>query len=529
MEELIDQALAVAKGMWRFRWQSLLVAWIVGIVAVFVVFRVPDEYEATARIYVDTQSILRPLMSGLAVQPNVDQQVVMLSRTLISRPNIEKLVRMADLDLKVDSKARQEQLIADLMGSLEIKSVGRDNLYTLAYRDSDPARAQRVIQALVSIFVESSLGNTRNDTATAKQFINDQIKAYEEKLQEAEAKLKAFKLKNIQIQFSEGKDSAGQLATLGEQLDSARVALHEAEHARDAAKTQLENEKAANANLTTQSLLQESAVTLATPEIDARIELQKKNLDTLLQRYTDQHPDVIATRHLIEDLEAQKKKKVEELRRAAMAGPTLSSSGTENLVYQELNRMLASSQVQVAGLQARVADYSARYERAKDAIKTAPQLEAEASQLNRDYAINKKNYEDLVARRESAEMSGDLESASGVADFRLIDPPRVSNKPVSPNRLVLLAAAMCAALGAGVGFAFVATQLRPVFFSTGDLRAQLQLPVLGVVSRVTTEAEKRLERVQLMRFFAGSGSLIGIFVATIIVMSVVAARRAGGG
>ena len=184
--------------------------------------------------------------------------------------------------------------------------------------------------------------------------------------------------------------------------------------------------------------------------------------------------------------------------------------------------------MQVAGLQARVADYSARYERAKDAIKTAPQLEAEASQLNRDYAINKKNYEDLVARRESAVMSGDLESASGVADFRLIDPPRVSNKPVSPNRLILVAAALLASLGAGFGFAFVASQLRPVFFNTGDLRAQLELPVLGIVSRVRSEAEQRLEKVYLMRFLAGSGSLVGIFVATIIVMSVVAARRAGG-
>src|SRR3954471_17743551 len=137
MEELIDQALAVAKGMWRFRWQSLLVAWVIGIVAVVVVFRIPDEYEATARIYVDTQSILRPLMLGRAVQPNIDQQVVMLSRTLISRPNVEKLVRMADLDLKSESKADQEQLIVRLTNALEIKSVGRDNLYTLAYRDSD--------------------------------------------------------------------------------------------------------------------------------------------------------------------------------------------------------------------------------------------------------------------------------------------------------------------------------------------------------------------------------------------------------
>ena len=78
---------------------GLIVAWIATAIGSAIVLSVPDKYEATARIFVDTQSILKPLMSGLAVQPNVEQQVVMLSRTLISRPNIEKLVRMADLDL----------------------------------------------------------------------------------------------------------------------------------------------------------------------------------------------------------------------------------------------------------------------------------------------------------------------------------------------------------------------------------------------------------------------------------------------
>jgi len=525
MEELVDQVSTIAKGMWRFRWQSLLVAWLVGLIAAVAVFRIPDRYEATARIYVDTQSILKPLMSGLAVQPNVDQQVVMLSRTLISRPNIEKLVRMADLDLKAESKRQQEALIAELMDTLEIKNVGRDNLYSLSYRDSDPGKAQRVIQSLVSIFVESSLGATRKDTATAKLFINEQIKSYEAKLEEAEARLKEFRLKNIQLQSSEGRDSASRLAALGEQLDQARLALREAENARDAAKAQLGNEKSQSTSLATQSLMQESAIAVATPEIDARIDAQKRNLDGLLQRFTDQHPDIIAARNLIKELEDQKNREVKELRRVAMTAPAPPSS--TNVVYQELNRILATAEVQVAGLRARVAEYSARYERAREAMKTAPQLEAEASQLNRDYAINKKNYEDLVARRESAVMSGDLESASGVADFRLIDPPRASNKPVSPNRLLLLAVAMIVAIGAGLGWAFVASQLRPVFYNASELHMQLELPVLGVVSRVSSLADKRKDRVDLMRFLAGSGTLVGVFAVAIATMSVIAARHVG--
>ena len=175
MEELVAQLSTLARSMWRFRWPSILVAWSVAIVGAVGVFLIPDQYEASSRIYVDTESILKPLMSGLAVQPNVDQQVMMLSRTLISRPNVEKLVRMADLDLKSQSKAEQEALVAGLMDNLRIQSVGRDNLYTLSFRDSDSAKAQRVIQSFVSIFIESSLGASRKDSDAAKVFISGHV------------------------------------------------------------------------------------------------------------------------------------------------------------------------------------------------------------------------------------------------------------------------------------------------------------------------------------------------------------------
>ena len=528
MEQLIAQIATIAKGMWRFRWPSLAVAWLVAVIGVTIAFKVPDKFEATARIFVDTQSILKPLMSGLAVQPNVEQQVVMLSRTLISRPNMEKLVRMADLDLKSESKAQQETLITELMRDVEIKNVGRDNLYSLSYRNAEPAKAQKVIQSLVSIFVESSLGATRKDTATAKVFLDEQIKGYEAKLEEAEARLKDFRLRNIQLHSSDGKDSASRLGALAEQLNQAQLALREAEQARDSAKQQLAGEKSQSANLATQSLPQESAIGIATPEIDARLEAQKRNLDGLLQRFTDQHPDVVSTRKLIKDLEDQKRKEVQELRRAAMAAPGGALvGGAGNLAYQEMSKLMATSEVQVAALRARVAEYTARYNNARDILKTSPQLETEAAQLNRDYAIHKKNYEDLVGRRESATMSGELEVASGVADFRLIDPPRVSPTPVSPNRLLLLPLAFAAALGAGLFVAFAGSQLRPVFHSAGELREKVAIPLLGMVSKVTSAADLRQERVSLIRFMVGSGGLVGTFIVILVAMSIMAARRAG--
>lgn len=522
MDELISQFSTAVKGIWKHRWLGLLVAWVVTVIGSVMVLSVPDKYEATARIFVDTQSILKPLMSGLAVQPNVDQQVVMLSRTLISRPNIEKLIRMADLDMKSQSKVEQEALIDSLMKTLEIKNVGRDNLYVLSYRDSSPEKAKKVIQSLVSIFIESSLGDTRKDSTTARKFIDEQIKTYVGKLEEAEARLKEFKVKNIELQTADGKDMAGQLGEVSNQLNQARLALREAENARDEAKRQLDAEKSQNADMTSRSLLQESAMSVSTPEVDGRIETQKRNLDALLQRFTEQHPDVVNTRRLIKELENVKRKEVQELRKTAMANPM--SGSNNNLVFQELNRMLAGSEVQVAALRARVGEYLARFNRARELMKTAPQIEAEFVQLNRDYDINKKNYNDLVTRRESAALSGDLESAAGVADFRLIDPPRASPKPVAPNRLLLMPMALLAALAAGLAVSFIASQIRAVYFDARSLRDTVGLPLLGIVTLVMNEEAEQQEKSDLRKFLYAAGGLIGIFIAGMVVLSLVSGR-----
>jgi polysaccharide chain length determinant protein (PEP-CTERM system associated) len=248
---------------------------------------------------------------------------------------------------------------------------------------------------------------------------------------------------------------------------------------------------------------------VATPEIDARIEAQRRNLDGLLQRFTEQHPDVTSTRRLIAELEAQKRKEVQDAqRRLAAAGPGVSAMPTETLAQQELNRLLANAEVQVASMQARVDEFSRRMAVAREQLKTAPQIEAEAAQLNRDYAVIRRSYEELVARRQSAVMSGELEVASGVTEFRLIDPPRVPSKPVSPNRILLLAAVLAGSIGAGLGIAFLSAQLRPTFGDASELRQATGLPLLGVVSGLRTEADRRSARASALSFASASGSLL---------------------
>jgi polysaccharide chain length determinant protein (PEP-CTERM system associated) len=526
MQDLVNQIAAALRGMWKFRWPGLIAAWIVAVLAVVVVWRIPDQYEATARIYVDTDSILKPLMSGLAVQANVEQQISMLSRTLISRPNLEKLIRMADLDLKNQSKADQEALVERLQKDIKLQAAGGLNLYSMSYRDTEPEKAKRVMQSLVSIFVESGLGASRKDTDSAKTFLAEQIKQFEAKLEESEARMKEFRLRNIEASGADGRDAATRVAELTQQFQQAQLLLREAENARDAAKKQIEDEKVNGNIAASAALMQDPGVTVATPDLDARIEALKRNLDLLLQRFTEQHPDVVTTRRLVKDLEDQRRREVAELQRAANARPAQTGGNqTASLALQELNRILATSEIQVAALRARVNEYGGRLAMARSSLKTAPQLEAEAAQLNRDYEVTKKNYQDLVARRQAAVMSGELDVASGVADFRLIDPPRVSPKAVAPNRLVLFPLAFLVALCAGAAFAFAASQLRPTFGHPDDMRAGTGLPLLGVVSAVVSDVERRRERASMFRFVAAFGSLVGLFAAGMIAL--VALNRYG--
>src|SRR5437773_2140511 len=242
MNELYRELLDDLAGMWHRRWIGLAVAWLAVVIGIAVVYRIPERYEATARVYVDTESILRPLLAGLAIQPNLDQQVALMSRTLISRPNVEKLIRMADLDLRIKSPVERDDLIDGVMKTINLTGNVTTNLYVISYRDPNPEQARRIVQSLLGIFVESSLGDKKQDTQSAVKFLDDQIKRYEELLQAAESRLKDFKLKYLGVADREGPDYFGRISQLRNAIENARLEMQAAEQARDSYKKELAGE-----------------------------------------------------------------------------------------------------------------------------------------------------------------------------------------------------------------------------------------------------------------------------------------------
>jgi len=506
MDEILRQILGVARGMWQRRWIGLAIAWVCAIVGAVAVLRMPERYEASSRIYVDTQSVLKPLLSGLAVQPDVNQQVAMLARTLITRPNLEKLIRSADLSIMIKSDRERDDLIDMLTREIKLTGGGRENLFNVAYRDTDPNRAQRVVQSLTTMFVDSGLGGKRRDTEAAKRFIDEQIKSYEKKLEDAENRLKEFKLRNLNFTTGSNKDYFGQMTSINEELSRVRLELKAAEQSREALKHELSGE---DPSLMTD--LPPVINNTSVPELDSRIDTLRKQLDDLRRRYTDEHPDVLSTVRMLDSLEAERKEQVEARKRAAAAAATKAPSGATNPVFQRIKIALAESEANVAALRARVNELQGRLDALHSAAGRVPQVEAELAQLNRDYDIMRKQYDGLVARRESASISEDVDATTQLADFRIIDPPRVSPKPVFPNRASLAPLALLAALAVGAFASFALAQLFPTIDSARVLREIGQRPVLGIVSLRPSPAIVGRRRISNIAFGGALSALLIVF------------------
>lgn len=502
MHEVLAQFLNYLRAIWRRRWYIIVTAWIIAIGGWIAVYMMPNRYEASARVYVDTQSLLKPLLAGLTVQPNADQQVLMMTRTLISRPNLEKVARMTDLDLRAKTPEQMDSLISHLSKSIELLGAGRENLYTISYEDRDPAVAKKVVQALLTLFVESNLGNTRQDIASSQKFIDDQLKAYEDKLSAAENALKDFKQRHLGMMPGQDGDYFSQLSQARDQLSQAQLELREAQTRRDSLKAQLTGNEP--------TLLTDDTVSAGAPsEIDTRIQNLQQKLDNLRLNYTEQYPDIIAIKRIIAQLEEQKKQDAKLKKPAAMAGLG------QNPYYQQLSMSLAQAEADVASLGARAAEYQARYNQLKASADRIPVVEEEYTQLMRNYDVYKKNYDTLLARRESAILSGDVETKTNAVDFRVIDPPRVPLTPSSPNRPLLSSLVLLGAIAAGIALAFLVSQIRPTIDDRRTLREFTGLPLLGSITLLESPEDKKRKRKSLMAYVLSFLALLGAYGAIV--------------
>ena len=517
MQEVLAQLLSYLWGVWRHRWLALAVAWVVAIAGWLWVWQLPESYVARARVYVDTNTVLRPLLAGLAVQPDVDNRIGLLSRTLLSRPNLEKLMRMTDLDLQVTTARDKDQLIADLSKSIQLAGGRKDrSLYSISVRDPDRDTAKRIAQALITVFIESSLSGKREDATGAQGFLDDQIKDYEARLIASETRKANFRQKHIKVLGGRGGFYKN-LNSAKSRLRTARLQLREEENRQIELQRQLDGEEPLY-------LPNEQAVIPISDDasilLDSQIAAVHDNLRDLTVKYTDRHPQVRQLQELLNTLRGEKAAQQKEFRRQYLAAQGSQSDAnnaqyaglTSSPVYMGMRQMLAQTKGKIAALKVRVVDYEETVADLEDKVSTIPEVEGQLKQLDRDYGVLRGQHSALLQRRELARLGQDIEQKASDVTFRVIDPPYVPLQPSEPNKVLLNSIVLLVGIAAGVGVSLLVSLIFPVVFDARTLMALTGLPVLGSVSINVQSEQKRRERYAALAFASLTFVLLVVFI-----------------
>lgn len=480
LHELVQQIALELRAAWRYRWHALVVAWAVMIVGAMLVFSLPNQYASTAQVYADTNSLDNPLLRGIAVQPDIRGRLDVITRTLLSRPNLETVADKTGLSLRATSPADKDELLVKLGAAVQVKDAGAKNLYNISYSDTDPVMAQKVVQAFVEILMNNTLGENTASTASAQNFLQQQVDDYNKRLNDAEQKLADFKKANLgNLPTQGGPDYATRLQTA-----EAKLQELEGQYAAAAAGRPVVGRAASS-----------------TSDIDKQIAAYKQKLEDLLLKYTDEYPDVVSTRRMINQLEARRDTLRRHPGRAVAVAAPAGAGGTSRAD----NFSARSLAAQVAAQKREIADLKSNADKITDAQVTL-------QQLTRNYDVTRKQYDELVTRLNTAQLSQDATQSGNNLKFRVISPPIVPLLPDGPKRGLMLLVVFVLALGIGGAFGFFLHKIKPVFLSLKSLREFGDYPVIGTFSLIASSGRLEQRHREIVGFCAGVALLAVVLV-----------------
>ena len=467
-------------------------------------FALPNQYTSKAIINIDTESVMKPLLKGLAVDSEVKAGIGIMTQLLLSRRNLEEVIRQTDLDLQVNESKTMDALVKELAKAIDLKERGKDrrsssNVYELSYKGKSAELVYQVVSKLLNTMIETIMTSGRTDTASAQEFLDQQITEYETRLSASEQKLAAFKRANVGFMPDERGGYYNRLQREEGELDDLRSELYLAKRKHSEMLKQLDGES---------PLLDNSSY--GSSQI-LKLRRYREQLEVLLALYTEQHPDVMALRANIAEILANENSGGNEI-----VDIGTGSTVEFNPVYQELKAEVNRSSVEVETLKIRLAEQKRSVDALKEAVDILPEVEAKLAKLNRDYDITRERYLDLVSRRESARLAQEVGLSGSNINFSVIDAPRAPTKPSGPNRILLLGLVFLVAIGVGLGWGFLRYLIQPTFIDSSQIREKLGLPILGSVGLYVTAEHKKRRRIQLTSFLMIFGLLVISFGGAVV-------------
>lgn len=491
MQETLGGIIFYARSIWRYRWYAMAVTWLIVLLGWAVVSKKPVIYTASAKIHIDTSTVLQPLFKDSTGEQPFSVMISLMARQLVSRPNLEQVARTVGLDHQATMPQGFEAMLARLekditvTGNRASEGSKQRDFYTVSYSNTNPKLAKQVIEVLITTFIEKMVRENLLDSGTTKQSLDQEIKKHKEDLIAAETRLREFKRVHAD-DLPEQTHYFQHLQAAQAAVDEVELQITEAEFRRNELRRQL---------------AQTATMPDSIPVADSRLLTLKKRLDELLVKYTENHPSVIATRRAIAELE----KSQETITGEAKKGLT-----TPNSAHELLKGKLSEAESEIAVLWARKNEFLRRVQTLRKMKETLTKVETELQGLNQDYEAAKKKYDALIGRQNSATLVESIEQNGENVRLKVIDPPRILDTWPDKMRkqLLLTSGVLVAGIAGGLAVAFFLSQLWPVIYGQRDLQELTEFPVLGRISRANTSRMRR--RFDLAAFILIGMAMLGI-------------------
>lgn len=452
--ELPQPVLRSLNGLWRRRWLIVAITWMAALAGWFAVWLIPDKYESRAQVFVQTETILEPVLNGFTARPDYSRRVEVMRLQLLTRPNVEEIIFRSGLDKTIEARspierrAKLQGMVDWVAGEIDIQSP-RDMYFIISYKNGDPKVARSVVDAVLNMLIEQDLGASLTESEAARRRLDLQVEEYEEKLTDNERKVAAFR--------SEHAMELG--ATLG-------TNRQREQKENELTRTSDELERTKGRVLTLQNLLS------ATPQRASGGELDRLRVELagLRSQYEENHPDIRGVLARIEELERD--------------GTSLSA----NPEFIRLQSELRVARDSVRGLEARETRLISELNTLDTAQGQAPAVEAELRQIVREYEQTQKTYEELLARRDRLNLTRNLGAAGRGVEYQVFEHPTETIIPSDPPRFLLILGVIIIAAGTGTAAALVLALIDKSYTQASELQEAFGLPVLGALSEVPSES-----------------------------------------
>jgi len=460
------------------KWLALLMFAVVSFSVLAAGFLWPYKYQSQVVIFVDDRNIIQPLMEGRAVATKVSEKVSAARELLGSRSVLEDIAMDTEIYGENAGNIGPEALEGRINGlrySMSVVPRG-DNYFSISYSSSSPLKTFRVAQKLGQAFIEENAKRKREESRSAYDFIDKQVKSYEQQIAAVEKRLKQFLSENVD---GTEADANSRLSNLQSRLELAQLEKEELETRAQA----LERELSGVDRTLRQGRSEDS--------YQERINSMEEQLDSLRLRYHDTYPDIVILREQLQELRKQREQALAEQDVSSDSG---GNESVPNPVYQEVRSKLVTTNTDIETVETRISSIQRLIAEQKQRMERIQENKAQYSELTRDMEVNKEIYNDLLQRREKARVSMHLDIEGQGLNYKINEAAQYPTSPTGPKFSMFAMAGLL--LGAVAPFGAIAglLQVDPRIRSREQLDDVLDIPVLEHLPEVRTPFEKRRDR-----------------------------------